>query len=270
MSKVKIVIVGAAGRMGQVLVQQVLADPNLELWGGTESPNHGDLGTDLGAMSGSAAAGVVLTDDLLPLVAEADCLIDFTGPAVTCAAAELAAQARITHVIGTTGFSDSELDRLSAAARHATLVKSGNFSLGVNLVAAMARRAARELGEEFDAEILEMHHKHKVDAPSGTALLLGEAVAAGRERDFAEIAVRGRDGITGPRTPGSIGFAALRGGSVVGEHTVIFCADDERIEFSHKAGDRSIFARGALRAAKWGQSKGPGLYSMTDVLDLSA
>ena len=268
MSTLKTVIMGADGRMGRVLIQQVLADPQMELWGGIEGSGNPALGQDLGRLAGLDEVGIKLTDDLLPLAKDADIIIDFSRPAATCEAAALAAQARIVHVIGTTGLEAEDDAKLAAAARHATIIKSGNFSLGVNLVAAMAKKLAHELGEDFDAEIVEMHHRYKVDAPSGTALLLGEAVADGRGIALGQAAVRGRDGITGERERGQIGFAALRGGAVVGEHTVLFCADDERIELTHKAGDRSIFARGALRAAKWGQGRGPGLYSMADVLGI--
>ena len=173
------------------------------------------------------------------------------------------------HVIGTTGFSLDEVAKLTAAARHATIVKSGNMSLGINLLAALARRAARALGESFDVEIVEMHHRMKVDSPSGTALLLGEAVAEGRGIELAAHAVRGRDGLTGVRATGAIGFAALRGGTVVGEHSVVLAGESERIELTHKAEDRAIFGRGALRAALWGRGRKPGLFSMADVLGLS-
>lgn len=268
MSTLKTIIMGADGRMGRVLIGLVLADPQLELWGGIEGAGHPALGQDLGRLAGLDETGLQLTDDLLPLAKDADVIIDFSRPAATCEAAALAAQARIVHVIGTTGLEAEHEDKIKAAARHATIIKSGNFSLGVNLVAALTKKLAHELGEDFDAEIVEIHHRYKVDAPSGTALLLGEAVAEGRGRPLSELAVRGRDGQTGPRERGSVGFAALRGGTVVGEHTVMFCSDDERVELTHKASDRSIFARGALRAAKWGQGRGPGLYTMGDVLGL--
>ena len=205
----------------------------------------------------------------LPLVAQADAIIDFTTPASTVELAALAAQARIVHVIGTTGLSDADDKKLEAAARHAALIKSGNMSLGVNLLAALVKRAAAALGPDFDIEVLEMHHNRKVDAPSGTALLLGNAAAEGRGIDLAKNSVRSRDGHTGARKAGDIGFATLRGGTVVGEHSVIFAGASERIELTHKAEDRMIFARGALAAAKWGKGKKPGIYSMADVLGLS-
>ncbi len=195
-------------------------------------------------------------------------MIDFTTPQATVALAALTAQAKIIHVIGTTGLSQADEGKLQEAANSAVIVKSGNMSLGVNLLAALAKRAARTLGEDFDIEILEMHHNRKVDAPSGTALLLGRALAEGRGIALAERSVRARDGEVGARKPGDIGFAALRGGTVVGDHSVIFAGPGERLELSHKAEDRMIFARGALRAALWARGRKPGIYSMTDVLDI--
>jgi 4-hydroxy-tetrahydrodipicolinate reductase len=185
------------------------------------------------------------------------------------ALAELSAQARIVHVIGTTGLTEPHLQRLDAVARHAVIVRSGNMSLGVNLLAALVRQAAQALGPDWDIEILEMHHRAKVDAPSGTALLLGEAAAAGRKTALAERSVRVRDGHTGPRPEGAIGFATLRGGTVVGEHSVILAGAGERVELSHRAEDRMIFARGAVKAALWGFRRKPGHYSMADVLGLA-
>ena len=234
----------------------------------SRSPDRRCWGRIPESLAGCAAAGLAITDDALPLVVEADGIIDFSTPATSVALAALAAQARIVHVVGTTGFSPDDLTKLEAAARHATIVRSGNMSLGVNLVAALAKKAAAALGECFDIEIVEMHHRMKVDAPSGTALLLGEAAAAGRGVALDQAAVRGRDGITGVRAPGTIGFAALRGGTVVGDHTVVFAGEGERIELVHKSEDRAIFARGALKAALWAQGRKPGLFSMADVLGL--
>jgi 4-hydroxy-tetrahydrodipicolinate reductase len=195
-------------------------------------------------------------------------VLDFTAPDATLAYAELSAQARIVHVIGTTGIGPEHEDRLKAAARHCRIVRSGNMSLGVNLLAGLLRRAAATLGPDWDIEIVEMHHRHKVDAPSGTALLLGRAAAQGRGIELEEQSVRVRDGHTGPRPPGAVGFASLRGGSVVGEHTVTLAGEGERIELTHRAESRDIFARGALRAALWAFDKKPGLYDMNDVLGL--
>jgi 4-hydroxy-tetrahydrodipicolinate reductase len=270
MAAIKTVVTGGAGRMGRTLMALVLADPAFELLGATEHAGHEALGADLGELAGAKPVGKSLTTDLLDLIRHADAVLDFTSPENSVEVAALASQARIVHVLGTTGFSADDDAKIKAAARHATIIRSGNFSVGVILLAALAKHAAEVLGDRFDVEILEMHHRMKVDAPSGTALLLGEAVAEGRGIDLAANADRGRDGRTGAREKGHIGFASLRGGAVVGEHTVILCADDERIELVHKAGDRSIFARGALRAAAWGQGKGPGVFSMQDVLGLSA
>ena len=209
-----------------------------------------------------------ITDDALKLVVDADGILDFSTPATSVALAELAAQARIVHVVGTTGFTPADLAKLKAAARHAAIVRSGNMSLGVNLLAALVRQAAASLGPEFDIEIVETHHRMKVDAPSGTALLLGEAAAAGRGVSLDAAAVRGRDGVTGARPDGAIGFASLRGGTVVGDHSVVFAGSGERIELSHRAEDRAIYARGALKAALWARGRKPGLYSMANVLGL--
>ncbi|MGB6995999.1 MAG: 4-hydroxy-tetrahydrodipicolinate reductase, partial [Pseudolabrys sp.] len=209
-----------------------------------------------------------LTADPLPLIAEAQAVLDFTRPMVSLMLADLAAQARIVHVIGTTGFAADAESRIQAAARHAVIVKSGNMSLGVNLLAALTKRVARTLDKSFDIEILEMHHNQKVDAPSGTALLLGRAAAEGRGTELEKNSVKSRDGHTGARKAGDIGFAALRGGTVVGEHSVMFAGPAERLELTHKAEDRMIFARGALHAALWARNQKPGLYSMMDVLGL--
>jgi 4-hydroxy-tetrahydrodipicolinate reductase len=268
MSGMRLIVVGAAGRMGRSLIRAIAETPGCTLAGAIERPGSEFLGQDAGVLAGLAPAGVPVTDDALPLFAAAEGVLDFTSPASTLEFAALAAQARIVHVIGTTGLAESDLDRIDAAARHAVVVRSGNMSLGVNLLAALVRKAAASL-PDFDLEILEMHHRHKVDAPSGTALLLGEAAAEGREVRLGDVAVRSRDGQTGARPEGAIGFATLRGGSVVGEHTVILAGEGERIELSHRATDRAIFARGAVRAALWGRGRNPGHYSMTDVLGLA-
>ncbi len=268
MADMRLVVVGAAGRMGRTIVRLVAETEGLVLSGALEHAGSPTLGQDAGTLAGCTAAGVEVTDDALALVVEADGIIDFSTPATSVALAALAAQARIVHVIGTTGFSPEDFARLETASRHATIVRSGNMSLGVNLVAALAKKAAAALGESFDIEIVEMHHRMKVDAPSGTALLLGEAAAAGRGVALDKAAVRGRDGITGARQTGAIGFAALRGGTVVGDHSVIFAGEGERIELTHKAEDRAIFARGALEAALWARGRKPGLFSMADVLGL--
>jgi 4-hydroxy-tetrahydrodipicolinate reductase len=266
MASMKLAIAGAGGRMGRVLARIVHETADCEVAGAIEAKGSPHVGADIGSLAGIGALGVTVTDDPLPLFTFIDGLLDFTVPRATLAFAELSAQARIVHVIGTTGI-DAEGDaRIKAASRHARIVKSGNMSLGVNLLAALVKKVAATLGPEFDIEILEMHHKHKIDAPSGTALLLGKAAAEGRGIDLGGRSVRSRDGHTGARPQGAIGFAALRGGSVVGEHQVIFAGQAERIELSHKAESRDIFARGAIRAALWARDKKEGLYSMADVL----
>lgn len=269
MADMRLVVVGAAGRMGRALVRAVCETEGCVLVGAIDRAGTPELGRDAGQLAGIATLGVSVTDDPLTVLAKADGVLDFTAPAATLHFAELAAQARIVHVIGTTGMSKDEEARLAAAARHAVLVKSGNMSLGVNLLAQLVREAARALGPEYDVEILEMHHRAKVDAPSGTALMLGRAAAEGRRVDLGEHSVRVRDGHTGARRLGDIGFATLRGGSVVGDHTVILAGPHERIELTHRAEDRSIFARGAVKAALWGMGRKPGLYSMADVLGLA-
>ncbi len=195
-------------------------------------------------------------------------MLDFTAPAATVAFAELVARKGLVHVIGTTGLTGENDKLVAEAAKRAVIVKSGNMSMGVNLLAALVKRVAKTLDDDFDIEILEMHHNKKVDAPSGTALMFGQAAAEGRGVDLAQRSARGRDGHTGARCPGDIGFASLRGGSVVGDHVVIFAGPAERVELVHRAEDRMIFARGALRAALWARGKKPGLYSMADVLGL--
>ena len=268
MSDMRIAVLGAAGRMGQALTRALAETPGCTISGGIETKGSPAVGQDIGAVAGLDPLGVTITDDPLPLFAHIDGVLDFTSPASTVAFAGLAAQARIVHVIGTTGFSDDDLVKLNAAARHATIVKAGNMSMGINLLAALTERVAATLGPEFDVEILEMHHRHKRDAPSGTSLMLGAAAAKGRDVSLAQKSVTTRDGDTGPRRDGDIGFAALRGGDVVGEHSVIFAGPGERIELAHIASDRGIFANGAVKAALWGRGKPPGLYSMADVLGL--
>ena len=228
------------------------------------------LGRDAGELAGIGPLGVAVTDDPLSVFAKADGVLDFSAPAASVTYAGYAAQARIVHVIGTTGIGPGDEEKIAAAARHATIVKSGNMSLGVNLLAVLVEQAARALPQDFDIEILEMHHRNKVDAPSGTALLLGKAAAEGRGIGLENSSVRVRDGHTGPRPQGSIGFATLRGGSVVGDHSVMLAGPGERIVLTHNAEDRTIFARGAVKAALWARGRKPGLYSMRDVLGLSA
>lgn len=268
MTDMRLVVVGAAGRMGRMLIRAIHEAPGCVLSAAIERPGSPLLGSDAGLLAGLPACGVVVTDDALPAFVEAEGVLDFTMPDATIAFAALAAQARIVHVVGTTGMEPAHLAKLEAAGRHAAIIRSGNMSLGVNLLAALVRKVAATLGTDWDIEIAEMHHRMKVDAPSGTALLLGEAAAKGRGVHLADEAVRGRDGITGARKAGTIGFAALRGGSVAGDHSVHFLADNERLTFSHLAENRGIFAKGAIRAAEWLIGKGPGRYTMPEVLGL--
>ena len=266
-----LVVVGAAGRMGQALIRAIASVPGATVAAAIERKGSNEVGRDAGELAGVGSIGVKISDDPLPAFAKADGVLDFTAPAASVEFAGFAAQARIVHVIGTTGCGPEDDAKIAAAARHATIVKSGNMSLGVNLLAVLVEQAAKALGpEDFDIEILEMHHRMKVDAPSGTALLLGEAAAHGRAIGLQENSVRVRDGHTGARKPGTIGFATLRGGSVVGDHSVLLAGPGERITLSHHAEDRAIFARGAVKAALWARGKKAGLYSMRDVLGLGA
>lgn len=263
-----IVITGASGRMGQMLIRTVQASGKARLVGCIERSGHAWLGRDIGEAMGGAALGVQVSDDPLEALAQAQALIDFTAPAATVEFAALAAQARVVHVIGTTGLTAAHLARIAAAARHAVIVRAGNMSLGVNLLVQLTRKVAQALDADWDIEVVEAHHRMKVDAPSGTALMLGQAAAEGRGVVLDEVRESGRDGITGARARGAIGFAAIRGGDIVGEHEVIFAAEGERVMLRHVATDRAIFARGALRAALWGQGAKPGEYDMLDVLGL--
>jgi 4-hydroxy-tetrahydrodipicolinate reductase len=268
MSDMRLIVAGAAGRMGRTLIKAIAETQGVTLAGAVEGPRSPCIGQDSGLLAGIGENGVAIGADLKALADKADALIDFTTPQATVALAALAAQAGLVHVIGTTGLSEADDAKLAEAAKAAVIVKSGNMSLGINLLAALAKRVARALDEQFDIEILEMHHNKKVDAPSGTALLLGRAAADGRKVALGDKSVRVRDGQTGARKAGDIGFATLRGGTVVGDHSVIFAGPGERLELSHKAEDRMIFARGALRAALWARGKKPGIYSMVDVLDI--
>ena len=267
--EMKIGIVGVSGRMGQMLVRHIGETAGCVLAGATERPGSDAIGKDAGALAGLGEAGVIVTDDAAAMIAGVDAVIDFTAPDATVHHAELAAQAGASIIIGTTGMSPAHMKLLEGAARHAPVVFAPNMSVGVNLLMALVEQVARTLDDSYDIEIVEMHHRHKVDAPSGTALALGRAAADGRGVDLDKTAQRVRDGHTGERRRGDIGFATLRGGDVAGDHTVIFAADGERIEITHKAGNRGIFARGAVRAAMWSAGKAPGLYSMRDVLGFS-
>jgi len=269
MSDMRLIVAGAGGRMGRTLIRAIAETTGVVLAGAVEAPGAAVIGQDAGELAGLGRNGIAVAADASALTANADGIVDFTVPAATAALAQAAARHGIVHVIGTTGLAGAEEKVIAAAAAHAPIVKSGNMSLGVNLLAALVERVARTLDEEFDIEIFEMHHNRKVDAPSGTALLFGQAAARGRGIDLKSRAVRGRDGVTGARKAGDIGFASLRGGTVVGEHGVIFAGPHERIELVHKAEDRMIFARGAVKAALWARGRKPGLYTMADVLGLA-
>lgn len=261
-------IVGCGGRMGRMLLKCVLDTEGARLAGGTEAPGSKLLGQDLGLLAGADPVAIAAGDDALALFRAADVVIDFTVASVTAAHATLAAETKTAMVIGTTGLSPAQQDEVAKAARVAPIVQAGNMSLGVNVLVGLARQAAAALGAGYDIEVVEMHHKHKVDAPSGTALMLGRAAAEGRGLDHDANAVMARQGHTGPRPADAIGYATLRGGDVVGDHTVVFAGPGERVELTHRAAGRDIFARGAVRAALWCRGKAPGLYSMRDVLGL--
>ncbi|MEM9433723.1 MAG: 4-hydroxy-tetrahydrodipicolinate reductase [Pseudomonadota bacterium] len=267
-AKTKIAIIGASGRMGQMLTDIVTAHGQAELTGATEREGHAWVGLDLGTAMGSAPLGVPVVADLEDIAEQSDVIIDFSTPATSVANSRIAAKFGLIHVVGTTGLSADETVAIDEAGRETVVIRAGNMSLGVNLLVQLTQKVAAALDEDFDIEIVEAHHHHKVDAPSGTALMLGEAAATGRGVALQDVADRGRDGITGARQRGDIGFTAIRGGDVVGEHDVIFAAQGERIVLRHLATDRAIFARGALKAALWGQKQPAGCYDMLDVLGL--
>jgi len=268
MSDMRLIVAGAGGRMGRTLIQAITAADGAVVAGAVDAPASAAVGRDAGELAGLGRNGITVTTDVTALLASADALVDFTVPAASVIHAEIVARAGKILVLGTTGFSGENETLIAEAAKRAVVVKAGNFSMGVNLLAALTRRVAATLGEDFDIEIVEMHHNKKIDAPSGTALMLGRAAADGRGVNLAQRSIRGRDGETGARNKGDIGFASLRGGTVVGDHSVIFAGTAERIELTHKAEDRIIFARGAVHAALWARGQRPGLYSMADVLGL--
>jgi 4-hydroxy-tetrahydrodipicolinate reductase len=270
MTDMRLIVAGAGGRMGRALTRAIVDTPGVVLAGALVSPGSALLGQDAGQLAGVPANGVTLSADLRMLAADADGILDFTAPGATIADVAIAAERGLVHVIGTTGLSASDDAVIARFASRAVIVKSGNMSLGVNLLAALVKRAAQVLDPSFDIEILEIHHKSKIDAPSGTALMLGEAAAAGRGIKREEYSARGRDGITGARRPGDIGFAALRGGTAAGDHSVIFAGPHERLTLSHLAEDRTLFAHGVLKAALWARGRKPGLYTMADALGLDA
>lgn len=263
-----IVVTGASGRMGRMLIETVQASDKARLVGAVERPGHDWIGKDLGLCLGGSDIGVTVTDDAEQAFTGAQAVLDFTAPSATVAFAAAAAKTGCAHIIGTTGFTDADLQAIATSAEKTSIVRAGNMSLGVNLLTMLVKKVAAALDDDFDIEVVEAHHNRKVDAPSGTALMLGEAAAEGRGVRLDEVADRGRDGITGARKKGDIGFAVIRGGGIVGEHDVIFAGPGERITLRHVADDRALFARGALKAALWTQGKAPGEYSMLDVLGL--
>jgi len=269
MSDMRLIVAGAGGRMGRALIRAISETEGAVVSGALEAPTSELLGKDAGVLAGLPESGVKLSADLWSLSKDADGILDFTVPAATIANVAIAAERGLVHVIGTTGLSASDNAVIKSVTSQAIVVQSFNMSLGVNLLAALVKRVARSLGDSFDIEIVEMHHRAKIDAPSGTALLLGEAAAEGRNVVLAEHSARGRDGVTGARRPGDIGFASLRGGTVTGDHSVIFAGAMERITLSHHAEDRMMFAQGAIKAALWARQQKPGLYSMADVLGLT-
>jgi 4-hydroxy-tetrahydrodipicolinate reductase len=262
------VVTGVSGRMGQMLVKVIEGSDKARLSGALERPGHPWVGKDLGEAMGGIASGILVNEDPRVALQGAQAVIDFTAPAATVALAPLAAEMGVAHVIGTTGFAPEDLTAIAKAAETGVIVRAGNMSLGVNLLTALTRKVAEALDADYDIEVIEAHHRHKVDAPSGTALMLGQAAADGRGVSLDEAAVRARDGITGARVRGSIGFAVIRGGDIVGEHDVIFAGEGERIILRHVASDRAVFARGALKAALWAQGRTAGEYDMMAVLGL--
>lgn len=265
----KVVITGVSGRMGRMLIETVDATETATVSGAVERHGHPWVGQDLGTALGAAARGVIVTDDIDQAIKGADAVIDFTAPTATIAFSKACAQAGVAHVIGTTGMTAEEIAELDLATEHTAIVRAGNMSLGVNLLVQLTKKVAAALDEDYDIEVIEAHHNKKVDAPSGTALMLGEAAAAGRGVSLDDVSDRARDGITGARTRGDIGFTAIRGGDIIGEHDVMFAALGERVVLRHVASDRSVFARGAIKAAFWAKGRGAGSYSMLDVLGLN-
>lgn len=264
----RIAVMGAAGRMGKTLIEAVQQAAGAELTAAIDRPDSSLIGADVGELAGLGRLGVNLAGDLQDVLQDFDVLIDFTHPSVTLQNLEICRAAGKAMVIGTTGFTPEQKQRLLGAAADVPVVFAANFSVGVNLCLKLLDMAARVLGDEVDIEIIEAHHRHKVDAPSGTALRMGEVVAEALGRDLHKVAVYGREGQTGARVRETIGFATVRAGDVVGDHTVLFAADGERVEITHKASSRMTFARGAVRSALWVKGRAPALYDMQDVLEL--
>lgn len=268
MAETRIGVLGCAGRMGRMLVADIVATEGCALAGGVARPGSACIGQDVGELAGVSRVGIAVGDSAEKLLRDSDVAVDFTTPDATADHAALAASLGKPIVIGTTGLSGAEDGAVRAAARRVPVVWAANTSLGINLLFGLVDQVAKRLGPDWDIEILEMHHRGKVDAPSGTALALGRAAAAARGAAFEEVAQRGRDGITGPRRPGAIGFASLRGGDSVGDHHVVFAGAGEQLELVHRATNRAIYAKGAVRAALWLKGQPAGLYGMKEVLAL--
>jgi len=269
MKKTKVVIAGVTGRMGQALLEGVFADAELMLHGALDRHDSPQLGRDAGEQFGKVS-GVLITSDIASTIEGADVLVDFTRPEASMGYLQACQKANVKLVIGTTGFSDAEKKEIEAASKNISIVFAPNMSVGVTLLINLVEQAAKVLSDGYDIEVVEMHHRHKVDAPSGTALRLGEAAAKGLGQDLKDCAIYAREGVTGEREAGKIGFATLRGGDVVGDHTVVLAGIGERVELTHKASSRATFALGALRASKFLADKETGLYDMRDVLGLKS
>ncbi|MEF1171615.1 4-hydroxy-tetrahydrodipicolinate reductase [Vibrio sinaloensis] len=266
---VRIAIAGAAGRMGRNLVKATYLNPQSEVGAGSERPESSLVGVDIGELCGEGKFDVFLTDDLAKDIERFDVIIDFTAPVSTLANLELCKQHGKSIVIGTTGFTEQEREIIDQIAQEVPVVMAPNYSVGVNLVFKLLEKAAKVMGDYCDVEIVEAHHRHKVDAPSGTAIGMGEAIAGAMGNKLSDVAVYAREGITGERTRDEIGFATIRAGDIIGEHTAMFADIGERVEITHKATDRMTFANGAVKAAVWLNGKQPGFYTMTDVLGLN-
>ena len=268
MKKIKVIVTGASGRMGIQILKKIIQDKSFTLFGATESLGHPSLGKDIGQILKIKKTGILITDNIIELFAKADAVIDFTVPTATLDHAKYSAQARIVHVIGTTGFNKSQLRKIDFAAQHATIIKSGNMSLGMNLLESIVKIASSKLDSSFDIKINETHHKHKIDAPSGTAIMLGKAAADGKNKKLENIMKINRINTIGKNLKDKIVMSSFRKGEAVGDHEIIFSSNDETIKIQHLAKNRGIFANGALQAVKWGMNKEPGLYSMADVLNI--
>ena len=262
----KIGIVGCTGRMGKALIEEIYLNNNCELSAGAVRPDSDFVGLDIGTLAGIDAVGINACGTLEGLFDNSDAVIDFSKPNVALKCAKIASETGKILVSGTTGFSDDEISQLKEYSKNTTIIWSGNMSMGINILSSVVEQVASILDDSFDIEIVEMHHCHKVDAPSGTALLLGESAAKGRKVSLNDVECKSRDGIIGSRKRGEIGFSTIRGGDVVGEHTVMFAGDGERLELTHKASSRKIFAKGAVKAAIWAKNKQKGFYSMKDIL----